>query len=78
MLKSVDGVWVCSLFNQESVTKYSKEQGPAQQWDLELKVPFIKGSGHTPQDNNKDLTRNQKLFIKLDFLWGYEGKQIWL
>lgn len=37
-----------ALFKEESV-RYLKEQGPAQQQDLELEEPFIKGSGHTPR-----------------------------
>lgn len=53
--------WSVSLLSlkEESATKYTKEQGPAQRdWAL-----LCQGSGHTPQDNHKDLTRNRKLFL---------------
>ena len=54
-----------ALFKEKSVTKYSEEQVPVQQRDLELREAFIKGSGHTPPpppDNRKDLTRKSKAF----------------
>lgn len=60
------------LFQEKTVPKYSKEQGPAQQRDLELKEPFIRGSGHThPKATIKAWLGNRKLFIKQDFLWDY-------
>lgn len=37
-----------ALFKEKSVTKYSEEQVPVQQRDLELREAFIQGSGHTP------------------------------
>lgn len=55
-----------ALFKEKSVTKYSEEQLPVQQRDLELREAFIQGSGHTPppQITVKTWLGNRKLFIK--------------
>lgn len=63
MLKSVDGVSVCSLLRKRVSPSILKSRGQPNEIENRKSLSLSREWPHTLQDNHKDLTRNRKLFL---------------